>query len=131
MYMPNNPDSPLDGSWPVKDELTLNEYQEFTETTAVYRDKVESLEARQTYAILGAAGEAGELSNLWKKYFRDGDYDPEKIIDEAGDVLYYLARVAEEFGWTLEEVAQRNIDKLTKRMEDGTIHGHNRDGERS
>lgn len=69
---------------------------------------------------LGIAGEAGEVADLIKKeYFHGHPRDPEKMKEELGDVLHYLAMCAWSYDWTLEEVAQANIDKLAKRYPNG------------
>ncbi len=99
----------------------MNDYQKFTETTAQYPK-----EQAIFYLSLGLAGEAGELANKIKKIIR-GDYDISQIkndlIDELGDVLWYIARLADELDITLEEVALKNIQKLSKRLKENKIKG--------
>lgn len=69
---------------------------------------------------LGIAGEAGEVADLIKKeYFHDHDRNPEKIKEELGDVLFYVAICAWLYGFTLDEVAQANTDKLAARYPNG------------
>ena len=110
---------------------TLNSYQ-----AAAWEVSTHPLnEAPHTvleYAALGLCGEAGELANIVKKEWRrEGalhaardvatkEYGPnneayERLIDEAGDVLWYLAMFASVAGITLGEVARRNLDKLRAR----------------
>lgn len=102
--------------------LTLNEYQRISGETAVYPGRGELLGL--LYCTLGQSGEGGEFTNKLKKVLR-GDVVladvREQLADEAGDELWYLARKAKELGFTLEEIAQRNIEKLRSRMERGTI----------
>lgn len=70
--------------------------------------------------ILGAAGEAGELADLLKKeLFHGHPFDREHYIKECGDVLYYLALIAESLDTTLEEVAITNNKKLWARYPEG------------
>lgn len=70
--------------------------------------------------ILGAAGEAGELSDLLKKHlFHGHPFDKEHLVKECGDVLFYLALIAESLDTTLEEVAIANNRKLWERYPDG------------
>ena len=65
-------------------------------------------------------GEAGECADLLKKHrHQKHDFDREKLLEETGDVLWYVAETAAGLGATLEEVAQRNIDKLRGRYPDG------------
>lgn len=71
-------------------------------------------------AALGLAGEAGEVANEVKKNRYQGHrLDDKKIIEELGDVLFYVAVAAMEIGVSLEEVAAANINKLKGRYPDG------------
>jgi NTP pyrophosphatase (non-canonical NTP hydrolase) len=54
---------------------------------------------------LGLFGETGEVSELLKKFFRDGVLDKDLLAKELGDVLAYLTLIADTFGFTLEEIA--------------------------
>lgn len=80
------------------------------------------------YTTLGLAGEAGEVANKVKKILRDSDGaldddSKRRIADELGDTLWYLTRTAVELGYSLEEIAAMNIQKLTDRNARGTIQG--------
>ena len=73
---------------------------------------------KEMNAVLGIAGEAGEIADLYKKamFHKPGvDIDKEEAIDELGDLLFYVALLAEVYGLSLQELAQRNIRKLQKR----------------
>lgn len=71
-------------------------------------------------AVLGLAGETGELCDLVKKgEFQGHDIDPTKFAEELGDVLWYVAAVATAFGLDLTSVAKWNIEKLKIRYPDG------------
>ena len=77
---------------------------------------------------LGLVGEAGELANKVKKVLRDqgGTLTPEAreaILQELGDVLWYVAQVATDLGESLETVAQANLAKLRSRQARGTLGG--------
>ncbi len=103
--------------------MTLDEYQAIARQTALYPD-----DQRITYPALGLASEAGEVAGKVKKVLRDqgGDFNQaqrEAIRDELGDVLWYVAVLSAEVGFTLDEVAGRNASKLKARMEKGTIRG--------
>lgn len=70
--------------------------------------------------LYGLTGEAGEVADLIKKHFGHGhELDLIKVNKELGDVLWYLSQLAEQFGLSLDDVAQANIDKLKKRYPDG------------
>ena len=47
------------------------------------------------------------------------DIDYDHMAEEAGDVMWYLAEIADALDVTLEEIARRNINKLRKRYPDG------------
>ncbi len=66
--------------------------------------------------VMGLAGEAGECVDLVKKErFQGHTLDKEKLMEEIGDVLWYIAETASGLGVSLEEVASYNLDKLHKR----------------
>lgn len=82
-----------------------------------------------SYATLALCGEAGELANKVKKILR-GDYPSatspviyQQLIDELGDVLWYVDAIAAELGQPLEVIIRRNIEKLNARLSAGTIKG--------
>lgn len=105
--------------------MDINVYQKYAKQTAIYPNKHTGTDNAITYAVLGAAGEAGELANTWKKAMRDGDPTPikERLRYELGDVLWYIANLAAELGMTLEQVAQANLDKLMDRQARGRLGG--------
>lgn len=68
--------------------------------------------------MLGLAGEAGELLSEYKKHLRDGDAHSlfkERVREELGDLLWYVANVATKFGLDLDEVATFNLAKVKER----------------
>lgn len=76
------------------------------------------IEARMNAAL--GLGEAGEVQNIVKKeVFHGHSEDRTKILDELGDVLYYVAWLAHTYEWSLAEVAEYNHMKLVKRYPDG------------
>jgi NTP pyrophosphatase (non-canonical NTP hydrolase) len=106
-------------------ELTFSEYQEKAKETALYPN----VGNNPYYPTLGLTGEAGEISNKVKKIMRDKDgaIDDETRDDikkELGDVLWYVAAVASEFGLNMGEIASKNYEKLKKRQEEGKIKGN-------
>ena len=99
------------------DKLTANDYQRMAMRTAgEYDTDYDQLRN----AAYGLNGEAGEVIDLLKKHeFQGHDLPEEKLIDECGDVLWYCALLADALGFTMEQVMNRNIDKLRKRYPDG------------
>ena len=47
----------------------------------------------------------------------------EELKKEAGDILWQLSGLCEVMGWSLEEVAQQNLDKLASRKQRNVIDG--------
>lgn len=69
---------------------------------------------------LGISGEAGEVSDPIKKHlFHGHPLEIIKLLKELGDVLWYIAEIADAAGFTLEDVARWNIKKLEERYPDG------------
>ena len=105
-----------------KNLLTFDEYIKRSAETAFYVDRNKHSMLELAYIGLGLGGEAGETVDTIKKAIRTGDpltmHLPEvqgKIINELGDLLWYMARVMEFYNVTFEELAQGNLEKLSKR----------------
>lgn len=73
-----------------------------------------------SYAAMGLCGEAGEASELVKKFvYHDHPIDSEHLALELGDVLWYVSYMAHLFGYSLSEIMDMNREKLAKRYPDG------------
>ena len=101
----------------------LDMYQQVAKQTAIY-----PREQAIIYPTLGLTGEAGEVANKVKKIIRDdGNKINEGLVQEIsaeiGDVLWYIAVLADDIGCKLSDIANNNLIKLAKRKEKGTIHG--------
>ena len=71
-------------------------------------------------ATMGLSGEVGELNDMIKKWiFHKSDMDITHAKKELGDIMWYIACMAESFGWSLDEIMRMNIDKLKARYPDG------------
>lgn len=70
------------------------------------------------HAILGLEGEVSELTQ--EVLFSDGPREVvrQRVVDESGDLLWYLHLLFKSFGITLDEVFAANIAKLAKRYPD-------------
>lgn len=103
----------------------LNEYAEFTDTTAVYPCSNTGDINELFYLALGLNGEAGEVANKIKKLYRDDLPHSERknIISECGDVLWYLIRLIRVLGGNPEAVVCENWAKLQSRKDRGVLHG--------
>ena len=70
--------------------------------------------------VMGMNGEAGEAVDLVKKMLFQGHVlNKQHVAKELGDVMWYVAATAKAIGYTLDEVMQMNIDKLSARYGDG------------
>lgn len=70
--------------------------------------------------VMGLCGESGEVIDIVKKHLAQGhELNKNKIIEELGDVLWYVAEIAYVLNVDLEEVFEGNINKLSKRYSNG------------
>jgi NTP pyrophosphatase (non-canonical NTP hydrolase) len=106
--------------------MKLLDYQVLARSSAMYpgQGTFQGL----TYCALKLNGEAGEIAEKVGKAWRDAggrvsDERREALILELGDVLWYLANIAEELETTLEHCAERNLAKLASRRARGTLSG--------
>lgn len=76
-----------------------------------------------TYCALGLTGEAGEVADKVKKSIRDGVFDKQGILKELGDTLWYLTAAAADLGYSLEDVAIANVEKVESRKQRDKISG--------
>ena len=98
--------------------MTLNEYQSHAYKTAIYQEKL--------YPITSLMVESAELADLFVKPWLRGDDKPidrDKVISEAGDVLWNLACLLKDQDIGLTEVAEYNLTKLADRAARNVIKG--------
>lgn len=118
----------------------FKDYEEFTDwaATGYSYDELNSdprkLSFEMVYNILGLAGESGEVVEKIKKAIRNSnietfsDYfncEPARtqLLKELGDTLYYLTRVTNLLGSSLEEVTLINQMKLEDRHRRNVVKG--------
>lgn len=80
-------------------------------------DRTENPERGLQIALYGIAGEAGSVVSEAKKWFRDGGLAPglaARVEEELGDLLWYVASVANRVGLDLNQVAMRNLEKTAQ-----------------
>lgn len=99
-----------------------------------------------SYMFLNLVGEVGEFASKVAKQIRKGNVSiggktlpnrllctleeadfalaDEDLMKEAGDILWQLSGLCSVMGWSLEEIAQMNLDKLAARKAVGTIDGN-------
>jgi NTP pyrophosphatase (non-canonical NTP hydrolase) len=116
------------------DEVGENDFDKYQEQAFDYA----FYPGRLIYPAMGLAGEAGECLEHIKKLIRDDGmpldeaFEPALALDaevrkaialECGDVLFYVAMVADDIGFTLSEIAEMNLDKLESRKKRGKLSG--------
>lgn len=100
--------------------MRMNEYQALARRTSNTNGPEQASYDKLINGVMGLCGEAGECIDVVKKtMFQQHELDTDKLVEELGDVLWYCAELACGLGVTLEEVAQRNIDKLRRRYPEG------------
>lgn len=103
--------------------MNLNNYQKKALETAIYPEQYKIV-----YPALGLNGEAGEVAEKVKKILRgDSALSEERRADialELGDVLWYAATLANDLGYSLEDIAKMNIKKLEMRQKKGLLGGN-------
>lgn len=90
-------------------------------------DKHSLLKGNKVYNAVGLCGEAGEVANVVKKMkirevlppgevvsLKTKESYQENLVDELGDVLFYLTRVAMDSDVSLEEVMEGQYEKLSQ-----------------
>ena len=116
-----------------KEGMTLNEYQRKAMLTCMETSN------NFSYMTCNLIGELGEFFGKVGKHLRkeqvaiiDNKLDCENISvedenelkKEAGDIMWQLFGLIDTLGWSAEEIAQMNLDKLQKRKSDGVIDGN-------
>ena len=126
----------------MENNMTLDEYQQRAMATCTESS------ANFMYGLAGLNAEVGEINDKVAKairkeivVIRDNNVGPDinaydgalpndayrefhdGMKKELGDVMWFCAHIANQFGWTLEEVAQLNLDKLADRAKRGVIVG--------
>lgn len=108
--------------------MQFDEYQKKSRVTATYP----RLGENHVYPTLGLVSEAGEVADKIKKLMRDKRIEVPVAIDaddrgeikkELGDVLWYVAQLATELGFDLDDVANDNLNKLYSRLERDRLSG--------
>ena len=116
--------------------MQLNQYQEKAMATCMPSSE------NISYMLLNLVGEVGEFASKIAKHIRKGNLTiggkclPNglhtklegeewlkadlELMKEAGDILWQLAGLCSVMGWSLEDVAQMNLDKLAARKKAGT-----------
>lgn len=104
----------------------LEEYQEWVRS--ITRDEMQERYGL-IYGGIKLAAEAGEVANIVGKAMhgdinRVGNDYFDRLVDELGDVLWYIAYMCNSLDCSIDDLIVHNINKLTKRYPDaGTKQG--------
>jgi NTP pyrophosphatase (non-canonical NTP hydrolase) len=106
------------------DVVDCDDYQRAALRTARAKDAPDEF----MHLVLGLVGEAGEIAEKVKKLVRDNNsdlaqLDRDDMAAELGDVLWYAAVLADFLGLSMNDVAQRNVDKLADRQRRAVLGG--------
>ena len=118
--------------------MDFNEYQDKAATTAIFLETVrekhpdlpKDIEDYLSLAYLSLGlGESGEVQGKVKKVLRDAggvltDKARTEIAKELGDILWYLSGTCTQLGIRLEDVADKNIEKLFSRKDRNQLTGN-------
>jgi NTP pyrophosphatase (non-canonical NTP hydrolase) len=76
-------------------------------------------------AAVGITAEGGEFTEIVKKIAFQGkpfnDQNREHMIVELGDVMWYIAQACIALGVSFDDIAIRNVNKLSARYPEGTF----------
>lgn len=108
--------------------MTIDEYSKTAITTLLGEHAITDMDATLLSQVFGLVGESGEVAEKFKKLIRDKkgeitDEDRQEILKELGDILWYVNSVSTLLGSSLEEVAQKNLDKVLSRKNRGVTTG--------
>jgi NTP pyrophosphatase (non-canonical NTP hydrolase) len=108
--------------------MTFDEYQKQALKTAYIDPAHKDTLMDKTIWAMGVAGEAGEVVEKWKKMvaYNKGEITDEFIADmkkELGDIVWYVAVLANSLGLSFEEVIELNVKKLQDRQKRNVIRG--------
>lgn len=109
--------------------MTFDEYQKQAIATDTFGGTPQPITTPAFMSkLLGLVGEAGEVAEKFKKIYRDNQsqLSAEQLTEiqkELGDVLWYIQAMCNYLGLSLDEVAQKNLDKVLDRKHRGVSHG--------
>lgn len=108
--------------------MTLDEYGKQAISTLTSDHAYGDLSAELTAQVLGLVGESGEVAEKFKKLIRDkagklSDDDRAELLKELGDILWYVNAVSHLLDSSIDEVAEKNLQKVLSRKERGVTKG--------
>lgn len=74
---------------------------------------------RRLHALHGMSAEVGEIHSIYQKFYQGHPVKKDELEAELGDLMWFIAELCDVIGADMDEVAQGNIGKLTKRYPEG------------
>lgn len=97
--------------------MLIEDYQQQAWKTALETAK------NPAYMVANLTSEAGEVAGKYAKWIRDGVLDEDGLQKEMGDVFWQLAGLSTVMGWSLSDIASKNLKKLADRQSRLTLGG--------
>jgi len=100
--------------------MKLSDYVELACVTESIVDPIEGLESRMLHGLIGLCTESGELLDAMKKHLYYGkDLDTVNMLEEIGDLCWYLAIICDvsglDFAVQIEKAIEFKVIKQEKR----------------
>lgn len=96
--------------------MTLDAYQRLSKRTM--NGKI-SNEETKLHALHGLAAEVGEIHSIYQKQYQGHLIDRNHLVEEIGDLMWFVAELCTSIGESLEDVCSANVNKLMKRYPNG------------
>lgn len=108
--------------------MKLEDYSTQAMTTDVFDKTDDVASPAMLEKVFGLVGEAGEVAEKFKKILRDKngmvtDEERKELAKELGDILWYVNSVGVYLGFSLDDIAQMNLDKLSSRKNRDVLAG--------
>ena len=109
--------------------MNIQDYSDQAISTDLFSGDSHSIDSHAMLEkVFGLSGETGEVAEKFKKILRDQnglatDDDKKELAKELGDILWYINSVGIYLGYSLEEIARMNLDKVLSRQSRGKIAG--------
>lgn len=96
--------------------MTFAEYEHSAHRTI---NQELTLEDLKHHALLGLGSEVGEIQGIFQKSYQGHVVDPENVKDELGDLAWFMSELCFAMGFSFDDVAKHNNEKLTRRYPQG------------
>ncbi len=109
--------------------MQINDYSTQAISTDIFDGTDQAMDSHAMLEkVFGLSGEAGEVSEKFKKILRDKNgiataEDKKELAKELGDILWYVNSVGLYLGYSLEDIAKMNLEKVLSRKQRGKTQG--------